>query len=125
MKRDKHNLAIYNKYNVNKTNALLSGCIVYYNDSSIRAFIGIYAITSGFCFLAIVKGLVAKSNVLLDGFSDFIALDDMDCNKTGYSQQNKRVIKHTFLLPGYLGIIWGRLGYISVVRSNVAQVYSL
>ena len=36
-------------------------------------------ITGVFRFLAIVEGLAAKNEVMLDGFSDVITLDDMDC----------------------------------------------
>ena len=37
------------------------------------------SITCSFLFLAIVEGLVAKNEVMLDGFNDGIAPDDMDC----------------------------------------------
>ena len=42
MKRAHRILAIYNKYNVHQTTALLSALIVCYNDSYIRAYFGIY-----------------------------------------------------------------------------------
>ena len=35
------------------------------------------SITSGFLFLVLVEGLAAKNEVMLDGFNDVIALDDM------------------------------------------------
>ena len=37
------------------------------------------SITCSFLFLAIVEGLAAKNEVMLDGFNDGIALDDLDC----------------------------------------------
>ena len=41
-KMNKQTLAIYNKHDVHKTIVLFTACIVFYSDSFIRAFIGIY-----------------------------------------------------------------------------------
>ena len=49
-------LAIYNKYHVYKTIAILNGCIVHYAHSGIGAFIGIYQNHRWFAFLGKRQG---------------------------------------------------------------------
>ena len=79
MTRDKQALAIYNKYDVHNTNTILSGYVVsliqWQLDQGLRRHLSQSLI--GFRFLAIVEGLAAKNEVMLDGFNDGIALEDM------------------------------------------------
>ena len=51
MKRDKHTLVIYNKYDFHQATAFLSGCVVCYTYSLVRAFIDIYHNHWWFAFL--------------------------------------------------------------------------
>ena len=74
--------------------------------------------TSGFRFLAIIDVLAAKNEVMLNGFRDAIALDDMTVGKTGYScqiEEDPTAHMHTSCLLG------NYRGYIQVGLSDVAQ----
>ena len=78
-KRKKQTLAICNKYDVHKTIVLLSACIVFYNDSFIRAFIAIYHNHLWFSFLGNRRGFGSEGRGNARWFNDVIALDDIDC----------------------------------------------
>ena len=55
-----------------------------------------------------VEGLTAKNEVMLDGFNDGIALDDMNCQKAEYSGYKERVVADVLtcrLLEDSCGII--------------------
>ena len=63
--------------------------------------------TSGFRFLAIIDVLAAKNEVMLNGFRDAIALDDMTVGKTGYSCQIEEDPTAHMLASCLLGSYWG------------------
>ena len=56
MKKDKHTLAVYNKYHVHKTTVILNDCIVGYTGSEIGALIVIYQKHWWFAFLGNRQG---------------------------------------------------------------------
>ena len=75
-------------------------------------------ITYGFRFLAIAKGLAAKDEVMLEGFNDVVAIEDMNC-KSNWVVLTYQEGHKAHILADYLEMTAGLCGVYSrrTVRS--------
>ena len=81
-------------------------------------------ITCGFRFLAIVEGLVAKNEEMLDGFNHVIALDDMECKLNLVFPTEQYGRKAHIRTSGLLGEIFKIIGRIFESDCSMLLWYS-
>ena len=103
-----------NTRDVHKRIVLLDACIILYNNSFMRAFIGIYHNHLWFSFLGNRRWFGRKNEVMLDGFNDLIALDDMDC-KSNLAFPTEQQGRKAHVLPSWILIEYLFREYLVIV----------